>query len=220
MRKLALFLALLVSVPAFGDEAVRIYFDGMTQAGTANPLPTAVGAGTALIGKVGIDQATANANQVVTKTGSVTAATLQAGSAIVGKVGIDQTTPGTTNGVQVNAALPAGTNTIGSVNIAQKTYLFATGTTATAGDQPLVAAPGAGNRLVVCKVQIQLEAAVATTAILASNWRVAFGAQYDALNLDFPMGQEMVLGENTALNLNLSGANTVGYSVQYRIEAL
>jgi len=35
-------------------------------------------AGTALIGKVGIDQATANANEVVTKTGSVTTATLSA----------------------------------------------------------------------------------------------------------------------------------------------
>jgi len=35
-------------------------------------------AGTALIGKVGIDQATANANEVVTKTGSITTATLAA----------------------------------------------------------------------------------------------------------------------------------------------
>ena len=48
-------------------------------------LPT----GTNLIGKVGIDQVTANANEVV----------LKAGAAIAGKVGIDQTTPGTTNGV-------------------------------------------------------------------------------------------------------------------------
>jgi hypothetical protein len=64
-----------------------------------------------------IDQVTANANEVVTKTGSVTAATLQVGSAVVGKVGIDQTTPGTTNGVQINAALPAGTNNIGDVDV-------------------------------------------------------------------------------------------------------
>ena len=35
-------------------------------------------AGTSIIGKVSIDQATANANQVVTKTGSVTSATLVA----------------------------------------------------------------------------------------------------------------------------------------------
>ena len=55
--------------------------------------------GGTLIGKVGIDQATANANEVVTKTGSITTATLAAGTALAGKMGIDQTTPGTTNKV-------------------------------------------------------------------------------------------------------------------------
>lgn len=48
-----------------------------------------LGAGAVLLGKVGIDQATANANEVV----------LKASTAIVGKVGIDQTTPETTNRV-------------------------------------------------------------------------------------------------------------------------
>ena len=57
-------------------------------------------AGTNIIGKVGIDQVTPNANKVVTKTGSVTNATLQAGTNVVGKMGIDQTTDGTTNKVQ------------------------------------------------------------------------------------------------------------------------
>jgi len=46
-------------------------------------------AGTALIGKVGIDQATANANEVVTKTGSVTAATLGAETTkVIGTINI------------------------------------------------------------------------------------------------------------------------------------
>jgi len=63
-----------------------------------------LGAGTALVGKVGIDQATANANEVVVKSGTVTSVTsitnaLPAGTNLVGKVGIDQTTPGTTNAV-------------------------------------------------------------------------------------------------------------------------
>jgi hypothetical protein len=47
------------------------------------------------IGKVAIDQSTANANEVVIKS-------ITAGSSIVGKFGIDQTTPGTTNLVNVN----------------------------------------------------------------------------------------------------------------------
>lgn len=45
-------------------------------------------------GTVGIDQVTANANEVVVK----------AGSSIIGNVRIDQTTPGTTNGIVVNSA--------------------------------------------------------------------------------------------------------------------
>lgn len=55
-------------------------------------------AGTALLGKVGIDQVTANANEVVTKTGSITTATLAAGSALAGDVGISgsRTSGGTT----------------------------------------------------------------------------------------------------------------------------
>ena len=93
-------------------------------------------AGTAIIGKVGIDQTTPGTTNgvqvnaalpagtnvighVIADSGSTTAVTslpaLVAGAAIIGKVGIDQTTPGTTNGVQVNAALPAGTNVIGHV---------------------------------------------------------------------------------------------------------
>ena len=61
----------------------------------------AIPAGTNLIGKVSIDQVTADANKVVTTTGSITTATLGAGTAIAGKVGIDQTTDGTTNKVYV-----------------------------------------------------------------------------------------------------------------------
>lgn len=52
-------------------------------------------AGTQLLGKVGIDQATANANEVVVKS-------ITAGSNIIGKVSIDQTTPGTTNAVHAS----------------------------------------------------------------------------------------------------------------------
>lgn len=55
---------------------------------TGNPLPTvqtgALPAGTALVGKVSIDQATANANEVVTKTGSKVV--LEAGTAGIGKL--------------------------------------------------------------------------------------------------------------------------------------
>jgi hypothetical protein len=70
-------------------------------------------AGSALIGKVGIDQTTSHANEVVTKTGSTTS--------------IDQTTDGTTNKVQarnatadnfqVNANLQVGDTDVGTSNL-------------------------------------------------------------------------------------------------------
>ncbi len=86
--------------------------------GSASGLNTVVNAalpaGSAIIGKVGIDQTTPG-----TTNGVQVNAALPAGSAIIGKFGIDQTTPGTTNGVQVNAALPAGTAIIGKFGIDQ-----------------------------------------------------------------------------------------------------
>ena len=54
--------------------------------GTSATTSIRLAAGTALVGKVGIDQVTANANEVVTKTGSVTTATLAAGTSNIGNV--------------------------------------------------------------------------------------------------------------------------------------
>lgn len=69
---------------------------------------SSIPAGTALIGKVGIDQTT---------DGTTNAVHLVAGTAIAGKVGIDQTTDGTTNAVH----LVAGTAVAGKVGIDQTT---------------------------------------------------------------------------------------------------
>jgi hypothetical protein len=76
----------------------------------------ALNAGTAVVGKLGIDQTTpgvTNGVQIVTS--------LPSGNAVVGKLGIDQTTPGTTNGVQVVSALPAGAAVVGKFGIDQTT---------------------------------------------------------------------------------------------------
>lgn len=72
-------------------------------------LPALV-AGSALIGKVGIDQTTPGTTNRVDL-----GAAIPAGTNLMGKVGIDQTTPGTTNRVDIGAALPAGTNAIGKL---------------------------------------------------------------------------------------------------------
>lgn len=68
-------------------------------------------AGTALIGKVGIDQTTPG-----TTNGVQVNAAIPAGTNLMGKVGIDQTTPGTTNGVQVTNATAPITPSDGAAN--------------------------------------------------------------------------------------------------------
>lgn len=76
----------------------------------------ALPAGSAIVGKVGIDQTTPG-----TTNGVQINAALPAGTNLIGKTGIDQTTPGTTNGVVVTTALPAGSNIVGNVRIDQTT---------------------------------------------------------------------------------------------------
>ena len=76
-------------------------------------------AGTALIGKVSIDQVTANANEVVTKTGSVTEATLSAETTkVIGTINVaaSQTIAVTNAGTfATQATLQAGTAEIGKL---------------------------------------------------------------------------------------------------------
>jgi hypothetical protein len=80
---------------------------GVAAALAATPLTAtitgALPAGTALIGKVGIDQTTPGTTNKV-------AAVLVAGTALVGSVGIDQTTDGTTNKVAATQATASNLN--------------------------------------------------------------------------------------------------------------
>lgn len=82
-----------------------------------------IAAGTNLIGKVSIDQATANANEVVTKTGSVTNATLSAETTkVIGTVNVaaNQTIAVTNAGTFPTQSTLAAetTKVIGTVNVA------------------------------------------------------------------------------------------------------
>ena len=117
-------------------------------------------------------------------------------------------------------------NAISSANDKKVVQLYtalAASTTATSGDQTLVAAPGAGFRLVVKELLVQNESATETTAILKSGsnarWRAKLAANA-SLALSFADGEEWRLGANEALVLNLSGANSHGYSGRYCTEAV
>jgi hypothetical protein len=106
-----------------------------------------------------------------------------------------------------------------------QTLRSATGTYATSGDNTaLIAAPGAYQRIVIVSFAIQNESATATTLILKDGTvafrRVLGQAQGDGVAVTYPPGREKRLSENAALVLNLSGANTCGYSVDYFIETV
>jgi hypothetical protein len=98
------------------------------------------------------------------------------------------------------------------------------GTKAGNGDNEIVAAPGVNQRLVISFLMSQLEVDTATTM----TWKAGSSAAYRYLatfqggsfTKDFASDREWRLPANTALNLNLSGANSCGYSVEYRTEAV
>ncbi len=98
-----------------------------------------------------------------------------------------------------------------------------TGTKAASGDNELIAAPGVGQHIEVRWFIIQNESATATTMILkdgaTATIRYLAQNQGDGLTHRFPSGAPWALTANAALNLNLSGANQCGYTVEYEVVA-
>lgn len=103
-----------------------------------------------------------------------------------------------------------------------QTLLSVSGTKAESGDNTLIAAPGAGNRIVIVSFCIQNESVTDTTLILkdgATAFRRVLGYNIgDGVAVTYNPGREKRLTDATALVLNLSGANSCGYSVDYFIE--
>lgn len=105
---------------------------------------------------------------------------------------------------------------------ATKTISFYSGTAATSGDNTIIAAPGAGVQIVISQIMVQNESDVATTAIVKDGatgiWRSLHQYKGSGLTLTMQQGREWRLTANTALVLNLSGANSHGVSVAYWTE--
>lgn len=98
------------------------------------------------------------------------------------------------------------------------------GTKNASGDNTLVAAPGAGLNIVVQAIVIQNESAVPTTILLKSGsttkMRQLLQNQGDVYGRAWEDGSEWELGENEALVLNLSAANSHGYNIEYWTESV
>jgi hypothetical protein len=104
----------------------------------------------------------------------------------------------------------------------EKTLLQVSGTKSASGDNELIAAPGAGARIVVVKFMVQNISAVATTILLKDGSTEKEGVlaqnQGDGYAARFPIDARWKLAANSPLNMNLSGANTCRYSIGYYIE--
>lgn len=92
------------------------------------------------------------------------------------------------------------------------------------GDNNLIPAPGANHRIVLSAVTIQNESGTATLLRLtngvggATIERIYAQNQGDGLSRVYPFDARPKLADNTALILNLSGANACGCTIHYYIE--
>lgn len=100
------------------------------------------------------------------------------------------------------------------------TISYISGVISTSGDNLVVAPPGANLSIHITHISIQNESSVATTILLKDSnslVRVLGQNQGDGIALVLPERREIKLLANTGLTLNLSGSNSVGYSIGYWI---
>ena len=97
---------------------------------------------------------------------------------------------------------------------------YAASTVSATGDNTIIAAPGANKRLIIDFLQLQNESAVATIIQVkwadVARWQVLLQSQSQIAQTIIKPGWS--LPTNTAFILNLSGANTIGYSIAYVIQ--
>jgi hypothetical protein len=128
----------------------------------------------------------------------------------------------------IGAAATAANQTTGNTTLTaisgklNRTSIYATGTISSSGDNTVIAAPGASTYIYVTDLTIQNESVSSTTIIVkdsAAKMRVLGQNQGDGISKVYPVGGELKLEVNQPLVLNLSDANSVGYSVGYYIGA-
>lgn len=179
-------------------------------------------AGTNAIGNVGVTALPAlpvgtNAIGTVAVTGLPS---LPVGTNAIGTVGVTSL-----------PSLPIGANAIGTVGVTSlptPSLQSATGTIATSGDNIVIdisAVAGylVGDKIVITSLIIQNESSTGTTALVKDGSsaiaRVLGQNQGDGLALTFQPGLELRLSPDADLIVNLSDANSFGYTVFYYLES-
>lgn len=101
--------------------------------------------------------------------------------------------------------------------------IFVAGTISVSGDNTILAAQGAGQCISITSLTIQNESSIATTILVkdgaTTRSRFLAQSQGDGLSKDFSERRELKLTANTALIINLSGANSCNYSIGYFVGA-
>jgi hypothetical protein len=109
-----------------------------------------------------------------------------------------------------------------TTNETVKTTIQYTGTVSTSGDTTLIAAPGAGQKIVIVSYTVQNESGSSTVILLkdgsTTKRRLWTEQKVDGESKTFPFNAYWRLSTNSALAINLSGANQVGVSIDYFIE--
>lgn len=99
---------------------------------------------------------------------------------------------------------------------------YTSGSVSTLGDNTLIAAPGAGQRIAITLFIIENNTGVATSLQLkdgsTTQWTFVNNAIGDCFSCIFPHKQEWRLSANSALVLNLGAANQHFYNVNYFVE--
>ena len=100
--------------------------------------------------------------------------------------------------------------------------LEVSGTASSNGDNTIIAAPGTtGGRIVITDVVLQNESSTPTTMILKDGvggtvkLRCLAQNQGDGIAMVYAPDSRPKLTANTLLDLNLSGANSCGYTIGY-----
>ena len=109
---------------------------------------------------------------------------------------------------------------MGNYGIAE---VYLSGTISTSGNNTIVVAPGSGNYIRILNLELQNESAVETLTIVRSGTSTdrrrvllspkgTFGFRD---RVEYHPHSPLDLATNTALVINLNGANTIGYNITY-----
>ena len=223
-------------------QRVKVAFgaDGnATDASSVNPLPVAVAT------SVGLTNAQLRATPVpvtlgsetVTVTGVLTDAQLRAtpvtvtlGSETVTVAGALtdaqlRATPVPVSGPLTDVQLRATPVMVGgTVTTVPYVHVLTTsvGTVGAVGNTTILSAPGAGQRICIVEMTMQVESGGSNTVQVRSGStnirRWLFPSIGAGVTWVFAHGRELRLGENEALVFNLSAANTIGWTIRYFVE--